>query len=201
MTYDPAVEQQMAVLHSGKFYNAMDDAIVTYQRQCMQAMYEFNQSNVLDQARRQELQQEMFGSCGSGTYVEPPMYANWGGHHVRFGKNCYANFGLTVVDDTYIDIEDNVLIGPHVTIATALHPENPEFRRQGYQRNLPVKICRGVWIGANVTICPGVTIGADSIIGAGSVVNKDIPSGVLGVGVPCRVLRELKQEDRELFSV
>lgn len=123
MTYDPAVEQQMAVLHSGKFYNAMDDAIVTYHRQCMQAMYEFNQSNVLDQARRHELQQEMFGSCGSGTYVEPPMYANWGGHHVRFGKNCYANFGLTVVDDTYIDIEDNVLIGPHVTIATALHPE------------------------------------------------------------------------------
>ena len=108
----------------------------------------------------------------------------------------YINHDFCGVDDTFITIGDYTMVGPRVTIATAQHPEDPELRSKTYQYNAPVTIGKNVWIGANVVICPGVTIGDGSIIGAGAVVTKDIPAGVLAVGVPCRVLRPIQPEDR-----
>ncbi|MDW2205228.1 sugar O-acetyltransferase, partial [Vibrio sp. 1636] len=129
---------------------------------------------------------------------EPPLRANWG-RHTYLGDNVYANFNLTLVDDTYIYIGNSVMIGPNVTIATAGHPIEPDLRREVAQFNIPVHIEDNVWIGANSVVLPGVTIGENSVIGAGSVVTKDIPSNVVAVGNPCRVLREIGEHDREFY--
>lgn len=86
-----------------------------------------------------------------------------------------------------------------MTVATAGHPILPELRRKGYQYNAPVRIGENCWIGAGALIMPGVTIGDNVVIGAESVVTKDIPSDVIAVGVPCRVLREVDEHDRQYY--
>jgi galactoside O-acetyltransferase len=122
-----------------------------------------------------------------------------GGHHVHLGKNVYANYGLTLVDDTHIYIGDYTMLGPNVTLATAGHPIHPELRQKGLQYNMPVRIGCNCWLGAGVIVMPGVTIGDNTVIGAGSVVTKDIPSGVVAVGNPCRVLRQVGEHDRQFY--
>lgn len=119
--------------------------------------------------------------------------------HVHFGNNVYANFNLTCVDDGDIYIGDKVMFGPNVTIATANHPIIPKLRQYAYQYNRDVHIGNNVWIGANTVVVPGVTIGDNSVIGAGSVVTKDIPANVVAVGNPCKVLREIGEQDRKYF--
>ncbi len=141
----------------------------------------------------------MFAEIGDGCYIEPPLRANWGGHFVYFGKNIYANFNLTLVDDTHIYVGDATMFGPNVTIATAGHPILPELREQAYQYNMPVRIGKNCWLGAGVIVMPGVTIGDNTVIGAGSIVTKDIPANVVAVGNPCRVMREIGEHDREYY--
>lgn len=118
---------------------------------------------------------------------------------MHFGHHVYANFNLTLVDDTHIYVGDYTMIGPNVTIATAAHPLLPELRERGLQYNMPVHIGRCCWIGAGSIILPGVRIGDGTVIGAGSIVTRDIPSGVVAVGNPCRVMREIGERDRAYY--
>ena len=111
----------------------------------------------------------------------------------------YANFNLTLVDDTHIYIGSNTMIGPNVIIATAGHPVLPELRLKVAQFNAPVHIGKNCWLGAGAIVLPGVTIGDNTVIGAGSVVTKDIPANVVAVGNPCRVLRSIGDRDREYY--
>lgn len=141
----------------------------------------------------------MFAEIGEGCYIEPPFHSNFGGGHCHFGKMVYANFNLTLVDDTHIYVGDYTMFGPNVTVATAGHPICPELREKVYQYNMPVHIGKNCWIGAGVLIMPGVTIGDNTVIGAGSVVTKDIPANVLAFGSPCRVQREIGEHDREYY--
>ena len=141
----------------------------------------------------------MFAEIGKDCYIEPPLHANWGGHHVHFGNKVYANFNLTLVDDTHIYVGDCTKFGPNVTIATAGHPILPQLRQKQYQYNFPVHIGKNCWIGAGAVITPGVTIGDNTVIGAGSVVTKDIPANVVAVGNPCRVMREIGEKDRKYY--
>ncbi len=187
------------VLHSGELYLPHDEEILKEQFVCLDRLYDFNMTRPTELDKRERLLKEMFAEIGDGCYIEPPLHANFGGHHVHFGKNIYANFNLTLVDDTHIYVGDYTMFGPNVTIATAGHPICPELRDQGLQYNMPVHIGRNCWIGANAAIVPGITIGDNVVIGAGSVVTKDIPSGVVAVGNPCRVLREVGEHDREYY--
>ena len=111
----------------------------------------------------------------------------------------YANFNLTVVDDTHVYVGNDVLFAPNVVLATAGHPIDPELRKNDYQFNIPIRIGNNVWLGAGVIVMPGVTIGDNSVIGAGSVVTKDIPSGVVAHGTPCKVVREINDHDKEYY--
>ncbi len=138
----------------------------------------------------------MFAEIGDNCYVEPPFHANWAGKHVHFGKDVYANFNLTMVDDTDIYVGDNTMFGPNVCVATAGHPILPELRAKAYQYNMSVHIGRNCWIGAGAILVPGVSIGDNTVIGAGSVVTKDVPSNVVAVGNPCKVMREIGEKDR-----
>lgn len=186
-------------LHSGDIYYPSDETIMDEQAKCLERLYEFNQTRPSEAEKRAALMQEMFAEIGEDCYIEPPFHANWGGRHCHFGKKIYANFNLTCVDDTHIYVGDHTMIGPNVTIATAGHPICPELREKEYQYNLPVHIGRNCWLGAGVIVLPGVTIGENTVIGAGSVVTKDIPSGVVAVGNPCKVLREVNEHDYEYY--
>jgi len=186
-------------LHDGSLYWPNDDSIMAEQVLCQEKLYDYNMTRPLEGEKRQQLLKEMFAEIGEGCYIEPPLHANWGGHHVHFGRNIYANYNLTLVDDTHIYVGDCTMFGPNVTVATAGHPILPELREKGYQYNSPVRIGRNCWLGAGVVVLPGVTIGDNVVIGAGSVVTKDIPDNVVAVGNPCRVLREVGEKDREFY--
>lgn len=185
-------------VHSTELYFETSD-FLDEQRECLELLYDFNMTRPSEYSKRQSLLKKMFAEIGEGCYIEPPFRANWGGKHIHFGNNVYCNFAVTMVDDTHIYVGDSTMIGPNVTIASAGHPILPELRKKAYQYNMPVKIGKNCWIGAGVVIVPGVTIGDNTVIGAGSVVNKDIPSDVIAVGNPCRVLREINEHDRKFY--
>lgn len=186
-------------MRSGELYLPGDGEIVAEQLKCLDMLYDFNMTRPSELERRGELAKKMFAEIGEDCYIEPPFHANWGGRHVHFGRGVYANFNLTMVDDTDIYVGDFTMFGPNVTVATAGHPILPELREQAYQYNIPVHIGKNCWLGAGVIILPGVTVGDNSVIGAGSVVTKDIPPNVIAVGNPARVLREINEHDREYY--
>ena len=187
------------VLHSGALYYPLAGEITEEQTRCLEKLYDYNHTRPGEGARREAMLRDMFAAFGEGSYIEPPLHANWGGRFVSFGKNVYANFGLTLVDDTHICVGDNCMFGPNVVVATAGHPILPALREQGLQYNAPVRIGKNCWIGAGALVMPGVTIGDNSVIGAGSVVTRDIPSNVVAAGNPCRVLRPVGERDRQFY--
>ena len=186
-------------MHIGELYLPGDSEIMEWQTKCLDRLYDFNNTRPTEFEKREALLKEMFAEIGEGCYIEPPFHSNFGGGHCHFGKMIYANFNLTLVDDTHIYVGDYTMFGPNVTVATAGHTIYPELREKMYQYNMPVHIGRSCWIGAGVLIMPGVTIGDYTVIGAGSVVTKDIPSNVLAFGNPCKVQREIGEHDREYY--
>ena len=186
-------------MHSGALYLPMDEALFQERLDWLDRLWDFNATRPSQLAERETLLRELFAEIGEGCYIEPPLHANWGGRHVHFGRNIYANFNLTLVDDTHIYVGDNTMFGPNVVVATAGHPLLPELREQGFQYNAPVHIGRNCWIGAGAILLPGVTVGDNAVIGAGSIVTRDVPANVLAVGNPCRVLREIGEHDRAYY--
>ena len=186
-------------MHSGDLYLSADEDLVAEQLTFVEKLYDFNATRPLEQEKRTKMLNDMFAEIGDDCYIEPPLHSNWGGKHVHFGKGVYANFNLTLVDDTHIYVGDYTMLGPNVVIATAGHPILPELRPLAYQYNMPVHIGKNCWLGAGVIVLPGVTIGDNTVIGAGSVVKKDIPANVVAVGNPCKVLREINDHDKEYY--
>ena len=186
-------------MHSGDLYLPMGDEIMSEQLATLEKLYDYNATRPLEQKKREQLLKEMFAEIGEGCYIEPPFHANWAGKHVHFGKNVYANFNLTCIDDTHIYVGDYTMIAPNVVLATAAHPILPNLREQAYQYNMPIHIGKNCWLGAGVIVLPGVTIGDNTVVGAGSVVTKDLPANVVAVGNPCRVLRPIGERDKEYY--
>ena len=116
--------------------------------------------------------------------------------HISIGKNFFANYNCTIIDVAKVKIGDNCLLAPNVAIYTAGHPIYPTTRNSAYEYGKAVTIGDNVWIGAGVQVMPGVTIGSNVVIGGGSVVVKDIPSNVVAVGNPCRVVRPITDADK-----
>lgn len=183
----------------GLIYDPMNDDITSEQVPFQDKLWEFNQLKPSDIEEKQRYMREVFAECGENCYIELPFHANWGGHHVHFGSDIYLNSNCTLVDDGHIYIGDKALFGPNVTIVTANHPIDAELRSRGLQYNKDVHIGDNVWIGAGTVVVPGVHIGNNTVIGAGSIVTKDIPDGVVAVGNPCRVMREVSEHDRVYF--
>ena len=186
-------------MHSGDLYLSMDNDIFSEQLTYLEKLYDFNATRPLEQEKRTEMLKNKLAEKGEDCYIEPPLHANWAGKNVHFGKGVYANFNLTLVDDTHIYVGDHTMLGPNVVLATAGHPILPELRPDAYQFNLPIHIGKNCWLGAGVIVLPGITIGDNSVIGAGSIVTKDIPANVVAVGNPCKVLREINDHDKEFY--
>lgn len=193
-----SLEELKSKMHNRELYFADDQSLVQEQIQCLEILYDFNHSRPSESERREKLLKSFFAEFGKGSYIEPPLNANWG-RNTHVGNNVYANFNLTLVDDTDIFIGDHVMFGPNVTLATAGHPVEPGLRKNVGQFNVPIRICENVWIGAGTVVLPGVTIGENSVIGAGSIVTRDIPSNVVAMGNPCRVIRSINDRDREFY--
>ena len=187
------------IMHKGELYLPHDQNLLIHQMFRLDKLRRLNKTCRLNIPKRQRLCKKLFAEFGDESYIELPVYSNFAGEHVHIGSHVYANFNLTLVDDTHIYIGDYTMIGPNVIIATAGHPVLPELREQNYQYNAPVKIGRNCWIGSGAIILPGVTIGDNVVIGAGSIVTKDIESNVVAVGNPCKVLRPVGDKDKEFY--
>ncbi len=186
-------------MHTCELYLPGEEELLKEQMGYLDRLYDFNNTRPTELEKRSTMLKEMFAEIGENCYIEPPLHTNFGGHHVHFGKNIYANFNLTLVDDTHIYVGDYTMFGPNVTVATAGHPILPRLRQEGYQYNAPVHIGKNCWLGAGVIIVPGITIGDNVVVGAGSVVTKDLPSNVVAVGNPCKILREVNEHDQEYY--
>lgn len=185
-------------MKTGKLYTDMGEGLPEERTRCKELVYDYNNTRPSEEEKREKLIREIFGSVGQEPWIEPPMHLAYG-TRTHIGDYFYANFNLVIVDDIDVHIGNNVMIAPNVTITATGHPVDPELRKSYAQFSIPVKIEDNVWIGSNVVILPGITIGKNSVIGAGSVVTKDIPSGVVAVGNPCKVLREINDHDKQYY--
>ena len=185
---------------AGLIYDTCDKERLKEQAVWQRKLFEFNQLTPADEDKKQAYMKENFAECGDLCHIELPFHASWGGHHVHFGTSIYANFNLTLVDDGHIYVGDRVLFGPNVVVATASHPIDPKLRRQEMQYNRDVHIGENTWIATGAIILPGVTIGKNVVIGAGSVVTHDIPDNVVAFGNPCRIYKEIGEEDRLFYD-
>ncbi|MBO4604002.1 MAG: sugar O-acetyltransferase [Clostridiales bacterium] len=148
---------------------------------------------------RERLLREILGKTSDGYLcIESPFHCDYG-YNIEVGKNFFANYNFIVLDVGKVRIGNDVMMGPNVAIYTAGHPLHPDSRNSGYEYGIDVSIGDNVWIGGNVCIMPGVNIGNNVVIGAGSVVTKDIPDNMIAVGNPCKVVREITEEDRDYY--
>ena len=181
---------------AGKPYR-VDETLAAHMRRTRERLHQFNLS--LDAAQRQTFLRVLLGGMGENSYIEPPFRCDYGAN-LYVGKNFYANFECIVLDQCPIRIGDNVFFGPRVSLYSAGHPIDAEIRNTGLEFGKPITIGSDVWVGGDTVILGGVTIGSNVVIGAGSVVTKDIPSGVIAAGNPCRILREITEADRETWE-
>ncbi len=142
--------------------------------------------------RMNSILRSLLRKCGEKIIINQPFRCDYG-CNISVGENFMANFNLTILDEAFVTIGDNVLIGPNVSIYTACHPLDPVERNKWVEWAEPVTIGSNVWIGGSTTILPGVTIGDNVTIGGGSVVTKDIPSNSVAVGNPCRVIKKFPE--------
>lgn len=157
--------------------------------------FRYNQLSPNDRVAQAEILKDLLGSMGKECYITPPFWCDYG-YNISVGDYFYSNHNMIITDGAKVTFGDNVFIAPNVCFTTAEHATDPEQRKAGIEIAKPINVGNNVWIGAGSTILAGVTIGDNSIIGAGSVVTKDIPSGVVAVGVPCKVKRNITEQDK-----
>lgn len=183
---------------SGKAFKAFDKELSKERTYARELIFDFNKLRPGDYAAKNELLKKLIGSTPKSFYIEQPFYCDYG-YNIEIGNKFYANTNLTILDCAKVIIGSNVFIGPNVGIFTVSHPIHHEPRNQFFEQAKPITIGNNVWVGGSVVINPGITIGNNSVIGSGSVVTKDIPSGVIAAGNPCKVLRTVTEEDKEGF--
>ena len=161
-------------------------------------IHEYNLTRPDDKKKMKEMIKNILGKTGEDVCVEQPFRCDYG-KNIEVGNNFFANYNCVILDVAKVTIGKNVMFAPNVSIYTAGHPIHPESRNSGYEYGIPVTIGDNVWVGGSVVINPGVKIGNNVVIGSGSVVTKDIPDNVIAVGNPCRVIREITEEDRKYY--
>lgn len=185
----------------GYLYDAnYDQQIIEERTRCADLCYEFNQCRPSDTKKQKELLTKILGSMKENPVITAPFYCDYG-FNISIGKNFYTNYNVTILDGAKVTFGDNVFIAPNCVFSTAGHAIDSEQRSRGLEIALPITVGDNVWIGTNVSVLPGVTIGNNTIIGAGSVVNKNIPEGVIAAGNPCKVIRKITEEDKKKYPV
>lgn len=172
-----------------------DAQMLSEQAECRRKLALFNSCPFEERERLQQLAADIFGSIGKDPWINAPFRCDYG-YNIFIGDNFICNYYCVMLDVAPIVIGNNVQIAPGVIISAAGHPVHPETRATQYEYGRAIEIGDDVWIGAGSIINPGVRIGRGAVIGSGSVVTRDIPPMVVAAGSPCRVLREIGEEDR-----
>ena len=179
----------------GLLYDAIYDAELVGERlSCADRTFELNRLRPSQVKEREEILRGLLGRTGKTFSIVSPFFCDYG-YNIEIGENFFMNMDCVILDGAKVTFGDNVFIAPGCGFYTAGHPLDVERRNAGLEYALPIRVGNNVWIGAGVCVLPGVTIGDNTVIGAGSVVTKDIPSGMLAAGNPCRVIREITPDD------
>ena len=173
---------------AGEPYVADDPVLAEERARATRLVDRFNRTGVDDGVDRHRLLLELLGHLGEGAEIEPPLRCDYG-YRIRVGARTFVNYGLVALDVASITIGDDVQIGPNVQLLTPTHPIDPEARRAKWEAAQPIAVGDNAWLGGGVIVLPGVTIGENTVVGAGSIVTKDLPSNVVAVGNPARVVR------------
>lgn len=180
---------------AGLLYNAnYDKELIQKRIACKDLCQEYNELKNSDTEKRGELLRRILGSVKENVCIEPSFWCDYG-YNIEVGENFYANHNLVILDCAKVEFGDNVFIGPNCSFYTAGHPLDAKQRNEGLEYAHPIKLGDNIWLGGNVVVLPGVSIGSNSVIGAGSVVTKDIPENVVAVGNPCRVVKNIVEQD------
>lgn len=169
----------------GVLYRPGDPELAAMRRAAQERIRAYNATIIGDD--RSALLAELFGSVGPGSAIRAPVYVDYG-VHIHIGRDCFLNYGVTLLDVCEIRIGDMTQIGPFTQILAADHPRDPASRDAGFENGRPVTIGRNVWIGGGALILPGITMGDDAIVGAGAVVTRDVAPGTTVAGNPARIL-------------
>ncbi len=184
----------------GFLYDAnYDNELISELLKCKDLCFEYNQIKPSDTFKRTETMKKLLGRTKEHFLIVSPFQCDYG-YNIEIGENFYANHNCVILDGAKVVFGDNVFIAPNCCFTSAGHPIDYEQRNKGLEFAYPITVGNNVWIGANVTVLPGIHIGDNSVIGAGSVVTRDIPSGVIAVGNPCRVLREISESDKNKYK-
>lgn len=175
---------------AGELYDPLDPQLAGERRRARLLVKALNDTRDDQAEERGGLIKELIPSAGTGVWIEPPFYCDYGSNIV-LGDKVFFNFNCVVLDVAPVRIGSRVLIGPAVQIYTATHPLSADERNAGGEFGKAIEIGDDVWIGGAAILCPGIRIGNRSVIGAGSVVTKNIPDGVLAAGNPCAVLGKI----------
>ena len=177
-------------MRAGDLYQAFDPEVRADYERAQQMVRTVDATAIEDIEGRRPLLLDLLGSLGDDSDVLPPVRCDYG-RNVHIGARVFVNFGAVFLDTREITLGDEVLVGPSVQFLAADHPLDPELRRAGWESGRPITVGPGVWLGGGAIVLPGVTIGENAVVGAGAVVTRDVPAGVVAVGNPARVLREL----------
>ena len=189
----------IAQANDGLYDANFDPAILAAVTECKDLCYDYNQLRPSATDERQALLRTIVGNMGENATIVSPFWCDYGAN-ICLGEQFYANHGLVILDGAPVTFGHDVYIAPNCVFSTAGHPIDTERRNEGLEYALPIRVGDNVWFGMGTLVCPGVTIGSNVVIGAGSVVTRDIPSGVVAVGNPCRVLRPITEADAERTS-
>lgn len=180
---------------AGKLYIDSDPELVELRNKAKRLVREFNDLPSDLEEKRQQIIRELFGSCKGNFHIEPSIRCDYG-INIEIGEDFFANYDCVFLDVNKITFGDRVFIAPRCCFFTAGHPIDCDVRNKKLEYGWPIKVGNDVWIGGSVVVNPGVTIGDNVVIGSGSVVTKDIPSGVVAAGNPCRVIRKITEDDK-----
>lgn len=179
----------------GLLYDAnCDSELVNERIRCKDLCLSYNNTTGKDSDKRNRLIREIIKTNRKNIFIEPPFWCDYG-YNIELGENFYANHNLVILDGAKVKFGNHVFIGPNCSFYTAGHPLSIKERNQGLEFACPITIGDNVWLGGNVVVLPGVTIGNNSVIGAGSVVAKDIPENVIAIGNPCKIMREITENE------
>lgn len=189
-------EVPLNCLFQGCYNPAFEAEIYKGKEKC----YKYNQLSPNDVEAQHEILTQLLGRMGENVIFTPPFWCDYG-YNISVGDYFYSNHNLVITDGAKVTFGNNVFIAPNCCFTTAEHPIDPEQRAAGLEIAKPITVGNNVWIGAGSTILAGVTIGDNAVIGAGSVVKKSIPANVVAVGVPCKPIRAITEEDKYRYPL
>ena len=181
----------------GLLYDATESELTKDREIAEELIFKFNSLPPSKRKEKDEIMHKLFGKVGKNAFIRSTLYMDYG-YNTEVGDNFYANHNLTILDCAKVTFGNNVFIAPNCGFYTAAHPIDSQERNTLLEYAKPITIGNNVWIGAGVQVMPGVTIGDNTVIGGGSIVTKDIPSDVVAVGNPCKVLRKVTDRDKML---